>query len=96
MSKTKSVIVTVIVCVLLGIAAFAAYRLWAPAFVIMTATFSGIGFLSAASYFCTWLEAETGVEETPVEPIKLEREPDLGSDFATTFDEIKKELEVEA
>ena len=95
MSKTKSMVVTVIVAVLLGVAAFAAYRLWMPAFIILTATFSGIGFLSAASFFCTWLEQESLKEETPVEPIKLERETDLDADFTTTYDEIRREVEAD-
>lgn len=96
MSKKKSVAVTVIVCALLGVAAFAAYRLAMPIFVIMTAVFSGIGFLSAASYFCTWLEQESARDEVAVEPIKLSSEPDLGPEFTATYDEIKKELEAEA
>lgn len=80
MSKKKSVAVTVIVCVLLGVAAFAAYRLATPVFVILTAVFSGVGFLSAASFFCTWLEQESLKEEEAVEPInvKAKREVEAG------------------
>lgn len=58
MNNTKATIVTVLVAVLLGVAAYAAYRLCMPAFVIMTAVFAGVGFLSAASFFCCWLETE--------------------------------------
>jgi len=93
MSKKKSVAVTVIVCALLGVATFAAYRLAMPAFIVIVSVFSGIGFLSAASFFCTWLEQESLKEETPVEPIKLEREADLGPDFTVTYDDIKREVE---
>lgn len=93
MSKTKSMWVTVIVAVLLGIVVFAAYRLWMPAFIVLTAVFSGIGFLSAASYFCTWLEQESKRTEPVVEPVmcggKVE---ELGKDFEEVFDEIKEEL----
>lgn len=95
MSKTKSVTVTAIVCVLLGVATFAAYRLAMPVFIILTAAFGGIGFLSSASFFCAWLEQESLKEETPVEPIKLEREPDLDADFTTTYDEIRREVEAD-
>lgn len=93
MSKTKSVTVTVIVCVLLGVATFAAYRLAMPAFIIIASVFSGIGFLSSASFFCHWLEQESAREEEAVEPIKLEREPVLGPEFTATYDEIKREVE---
>lgn len=95
MSKQKSIVVTVIIAVLAGIVIFASYRMWHPAFIILTATFSGIGFLSAASFFCTWLEQESLKEETAVEPIKIEREPDLGEDFTTTYDEIRREMEAD-
>lgn len=93
MSKKKSVAVTVIVCALLVVVAIAAYRLAMPVFIIITAVFGGVGFLSAASFFCSWLEQESLKEETPVEPIKLEREPDLSADFTATYDEIKREVE---
>lgn len=93
MSKTKSVTVTVIVCALLGVATFAAYRLAMPAFIVMASVFSGIGFLSSASFFCSWLEQESLEEKEPVEPIRLEREPDLGADFTATYDDIKREVE---
>lgn len=93
MSKSKSMAVTIIVAVLLGIAAFAAYRLCMPAFIILTAMFSGIGFLSAASFFCTWLEQESKSNDPVIEPVmcggKME---DLGKDFEEVFDEIKEEL----
>lgn len=94
MSKKKSVAVTVIVCALLGIATFAAYRLATPAFIIIVSVFSGIGFLSSASYFCTWLEQESAREEEAVEPITVKApEIDLGPDFAATYDDIKREVE---
>ena len=94
MSKTKSVTVTVIVCALLGVAAFAAYRLAMPAFIIIVSVFSGIGFLSAASFFCTWVEQESLKEEEAVEPITVKApEIDLGPDFAATYDDIKREVE---
>lgn len=93
MSKTKSVTVTVIVCALLGVATFAAYRLAMPAFIVMASVFSGIGFLSSASFFCAWLEQESAREEETVEPIKLNSEPDLSADFTATYDDIKREVE---
>lgn len=93
MSKKKSVAVTTIVSALLVVVAIAAYRLAMPVFIIITAVFGGIGFLSSASFFCAWLEQESLKEEEAVEPIKLEREPDLSPDFTVTYDEIKREVE---
>lgn len=98
MSKTKSVTVTVIVCALLGIATFAAYRLAMPAFIIIASVFSGIGFLSSASFFCSWLEQESLKEEEAVEPVTVKKkdpkpEADLGPEFTATYDEIKREVE---
>ena len=93
MSKKKSVAVTTIVSALLVVVAIAAYRLAMPVFIIITAVFGCVGFLSAASFFCSWLEQESLKEETPVEPIKLEREADLGPDFTVTYDDIKREVE---
>jgi len=93
MSKTKSMWVTIIVAVLLGIVVFAAYRLWMPAFIVLTAVFSGIGFLSAASFFCTWLEQESKRTEPVVEPVMCKGEAkELGKDFEEIYDEIKEEL----
>lgn len=93
MSKKKSVAVTIIVSALLVVVAIAAYRLAMPVFIIITAVFGGVGFLSSASFFCSWLEQEPLREEDTVEPIRLEREPDLGADFTATYDEIKREVE---
>lgn len=92
MSKSKSMVVTCIVAVLLGIATFAAYRLCMPVFVILTAVFSGIGFLSAANLFCSWLEQESKRNEPVIEPVLCKGEAEeLGADFEAIFDEIKKE-----
>lgn len=64
MSTTKSTIVTVIVTVLLGIAAFAAYRLCMPAFIILAAAFATIGLLAAVTVFYAWLsQADEGGRE---------------------------------
>lgn len=93
MSKKKSVAVTTIVSALLVVVAIAAYRLAMPVFIIITAVFGGVGFLSAASFFCAWLEQESAREEETVEPIKLNSEPDLSADFTATYDDIKREVE---
>ena len=74
MSTTKSTIVTVIVTVLLGIAAYGAYRLCMPAFIILTAAFAAIGLLASAMVFCAWLSEadEVGQEEnTPAAPFSI-------------------------
>ena len=42
MSKQKSIIVTVIIAVLAGIVIFASYRMWHPAFIVITAALSGV------------------------------------------------------
>jgi len=94
MSKKKSVAVTTIVSALLVVVAIAAYRLAMPVFIIITAVFGGVGFLSAASFFCTWLEQESLKEEEAVEPITVKaQEIDLGPDFTVTYDDIKREVE---
>ena len=99
MCKLKSVFVTAIVAVMLGIIVFAAYKLLFPAFVVIVGGLSGVGYICGATAFCRWLEAEREPELpklTPVvvgDPVNLEREPDLGSDFAATYDEIKREVE---
>ena len=94
MSKKKSVAVTIIVSALLVVVAIAAYRLAMPGFIIITAVFGSVGFLSAASFFCAWLEQESLKEEEAVEPITVKApEIDLGPDFAATYDDIKREVE---
>lgn len=101
MSKKKSVFVTAIVAVMLGIIVFAAYKLLFPAFVVIVGALAGVGFGAGATAFCRWLETEREPELpklTPVvvgDPVNLEREPVLGPDFAATYDEIKRELEEE-
>lgn len=71
MSKQKSVIVTVIIAVLAGIVIFAAYRMWQPAFIVITAALAGVGFWSTAVRLCGWLEAETFKPEEAVEPLDV-------------------------
>lgn len=94
MSKSKSMVVTIIVAILLGIAAFAAYRLAMPVFIILAAVFSGIGFLSAASFFCTWLEQESKRTEPVVEPVMCKGDiKELDPESEATYEEIKKESE---
>lgn len=80
MSKSKSVFVTAIVAVMLGIITFAAYKLLFPAFVIITAALSGLGFVAGARVFCRWLETERGPELpdlTPVVTGEPVEEPDV-------------------
>ena len=71
MSKTKSIVVTVIIAVLAGIVIFASYRMWHPAFIVITAALSGVGFWSAAVKLCSWLEVETFKPEEAVEPLEV-------------------------
>lgn len=71
MSKQKSVTVTVIIAVLAGIVIFASYRMWHPAFIVITAALSGVGFWSAAVNLCSWLEAESFTPEEAVEPLEI-------------------------
>ena len=100
MSKQKSITVTVIIAVLAGIAIFAAYQMWRTAFIIITSALSAAGFYSVAAFLCDWLEADTfkpeeAVEPLEIKPAQLPEEPDLGADFTTTFDEIRREMEVD-
>jgi len=71
MSKQKSIVVTVIIAVLAGIVIFASYRMWHPAFIVITAALSGVGFWSAAVKLCSWLEVETFKPEEAVEPLEV-------------------------
>lgn len=71
MNKTKSVTVTVIIAVLAGIVIFASYRMWHPAFIVITAALSGVGFWSTAVNLCSWLEAESFTPEEAVEPLEI-------------------------
>ena len=97
MSKRKSMGVTCLVAALLGVATFSAYRLCMPAFIVLTAMFSAIGFLAAASLFCAWLEQEpVREEEAEVVPVMLapkraEPEPEC----MATVDEIMQEARSE-
>lgn len=95
MNNTKATIVTALVTVLLGIAAFAAYRLCMPAFIILTAIFAGIGFLSAASFFCAWLETEprpeTEKKHLPATDIKNVEDALQDADFSPIEEEARAE-----
>ena len=71
MSKQKSIVVTVIIAVLAGIVIFASYRMWHPAFIVITVALSGVGFWSAAVKLCSWLEAESFTPEEAVEPLEV-------------------------
>lgn len=80
MSKQKSVFVTAIVAVMLGIITFAAYKLLFPAFVVIVGALSGLGFIAGARVFCRWLETEREPELpdlTPVVTGEPVEEPDV-------------------
>ena len=80
MSKKKSVFVTAIVAVMLGIITFAAYKLLFPAFVVIVGALSGLGFIAGARVFCRWLETEREPELpklTPVVTGEPVEEPDV-------------------
>lgn len=89
MSKLKSVTVTSIVAVMLGIIVFAAYRLLFPAFVVIVGILSGGGFIAGFKVFCSWLEQESLKEEEAVEPPKVE--PPSEWDYEQICDEVNKE-----
>ena len=72
MSNIKATIVTVLVTVLLGIAAFAAYRLCMPAFIVMAAIFAAVGVLTTAFAFCLWLEDTGCAPEEAAPPADIE------------------------
>lgn len=99
MSKKKSVAVTCIVAVLLGVTTFAAYRMYTTAFIVLVSAFSAIGFLAAASFFCAWLEQEpVREEEAEVVPVMLSpkrAEPEPEPECMATVDEIMQEARSE-
>ncbi len=74
MSEAKSICVTCIVLVLLGIAVFAFYQLCMPVFIILTALFAAVGVLTSACAFCLWLgDAGESGKRTPA-PAEAEPE----------------------
>ena len=97
MNTTKSTIVTALVAVLFGVAAYAAYRLCMPAFIVMTAVFAALGFLFAASLFAFWLESEPRREEENFRPaLDIRRVEDALHDADFTPAEAPAEEEARA
>ena len=90
MSKQKSVFVTAIVAVMLGIIVFAAYRLLMPAFVIIVGALAGVGFGAGATAFCRWLEQEKGPELPDLTPVMVGDPVDVG-DYESIRDEVRAE-----
>lgn len=90
MSKRKSVIVTVIVAVMLGIIVFAAYKLLFPAFVVIVGALSGVGFIAGARAFCRWLEQEREPELPDLTPV-VTGEPVEEPDVETILREMRAE-----
>ena len=90
MSKQKSVFVTAIVAVMLGIIVFAAYKLLFPAFVVIVGALSGVGFIAGATAFCRWLEAEREPELPKLTPVVV-REPVESFDYESIREEVRKE-----
>ncbi len=90
MSKQKSVFVTAIIAVMLAVITFAAYRLSTPAFVILVSVMYAVGFSSSAILFCRWLEKEPVKAPEVMEPPAVTLD---GEDFATTYEQIRQELE---
>lgn len=72
MSMKKSVFVTALLAVMLGIIIYAAYRLLFPAFVVIVGALAGVGFGSAAVAFCRWLCIERGPELPELTPVVIE------------------------
>lgn len=89
MSKQKSVFVTAIVAVMLGIIVFAAYKLLFPAFVVIVGALSGVGFIAGATAFCRWLEAEREPELTKLTPVVVE--PVESFDYESIREEVRAE-----
>lgn len=89
MSKQKSVFVTAIVAVMLGIIVFAAYKLLFPAFVVIVGALSGVGFIAGARVFCRWLEAEREPELTKLTPVMVE--PVESFDYESIREEVRAE-----
>lgn len=93
MNETKSICVTCLVLVLLGVAAFAFYRLCMPAFIVMAAIFAAVGVLTAAFAFCLWLE-DTGCapeEAAPPADITAVEEALRDLDFSKIEEEARAE-----
>ncbi len=89
MSKQKSVFVTAIVAVMLGIIVFAAYKLLFPAFVVIVGALSGVGFIAGATAFCRWLEAEREPELPKLTPVVVE--PVESFDYESIREEVRAE-----
>lgn len=90
MSKQKSVFVTAVVAVMLGVIVFAAYMLLLPAFVIIVGALAGWGFICGARAFCEWLEQEKGPELPDLTPVVVGETVDVG-DYESIRDEVRAE-----
>lgn len=71
MSMKKSVFVTALLAVMLGIIVFAAYRLLFPAFVAIVGALASLGFVTGALAFCRWLCMERGPELPELTPVVI-------------------------
>ena len=71
MSMKKSVFVTALLAVMLGIIVFAAYKLLLPAFVAIVGALASLGFVTGAWAFCRWLCIERGPELPKLTPVVI-------------------------
>ena len=55
MNKTKAIIVTIIIALMLALIDFGLFQLWFPGFVALTGALAVIGFVSGFYFFGLWL-----------------------------------------
>lgn len=90
MNKQKSIIVTVIVAIMLGIILYGAWRLKMAAFPILVGLLALYGFLCGAANFSRWLG-----KETPLLPARTQQNEEWipDDDFRATYDQIRNEVQ---
>ena len=63
MNKTKSIVVTVIIAVMLALIDFGLFQLWFPGFVALTGGLAIIGFVAGFIFFGMWLSTPSEAEK---------------------------------
>lgn len=94
MSKSKSLIVTILFAVMLAAIDFGFLKIWLPGFGIISGALAGLGFWRLAEIFDGWLQgAGDDIDPLELPSLKQEEEADLGDvDFTTAYDAIRAEV----